>query len=146
MRSLDARTKCGCIFVKDNVIVSEGYNGPLRGIDDTKVPNLEYHDQSIYSKNFIHAEVNGIINAAKYGRQLDGCTAYITGMPCIDCYSKMYQSGISKIIIPNNANKPSVCSTKEYKEHLDYLMYLTNYQLKIFEVECNINITMKNSS
>jgi dCMP deaminase len=50
MRSIDARTKCGCVLVKDNQIVSEGFNGFIRGIDDGALPNYEGHKDPLLSK------------------------------------------------------------------------------------------------
>ena len=79
-RSIDPRTKHGCIIVdKRNRILSIGYNGPLRGALDDNVPlepPLKYDWME-------HSERNAIYNAKV---SLEGATAFITGYPCIDCF------------------------------------------------------------
>jgi len=45
-----------------------------------------------------HGEKNCIINAAKNGVSLDGCTFYITGFPCEECFAMLVQSGAKRIV------------------------------------------------
>ncbi len=142
LRSHDARTKCGCIFVRNNNIVSEGYNGVLRGINDKLLPNYEYNKDIVISKEkyFLHAEDNCIINAARKGSPTEGCIAYITGYPCCPCYQKLWQAGIAKIYVPKVHNKPVCMQNTAHKEQFELLKYLTQYQLEVEEVEINLDI------
>jgi len=95
IRSIDPRTKHGCIIVDDkHRIVSTGYNGPVRGIDDSKVP-LEPEEYKKYAY-MEHSERNAIFSA---GRSVENCTVYVTGIPCIDCARAMFQSGIKRIVM-----------------------------------------------
>lgn len=93
-RSLDPRTKHGCVFVKNSRILTTGYNSPPSGYDDSKVP-LTSPEKYPY---FIHSEINAIANAAKEGVSLEGATCYLTGLPCSECYRAMWAAGIKEII------------------------------------------------
>lgn len=89
-RSPDARTQCGCIFTKDNKILSVGYNGFPSKVDDKSLPN---YDENKY-QYMIHSEMNAIYNAAG---PLKGAKAYISGPPCSECIKAMWQCGITDI-------------------------------------------------
>ena len=143
MRSSDARTKCGCILVRDNSIVSEGFNGFIRGIDDNILPNYEGHTDPLLSKYTWmsnHSETNAIINAARLGRSTNGSTAYITTEPCVSCYQQLWQAGIVKIIIPDNDDKAFMCKTEQNLESLSLIQFLTDNRLPIIHRKCNIKI------
>lgn len=143
LRSMDARTKCGCVLVKNNCIVSEGYNSFIRDVPDDKMPNLSGHEDPVLSKYtwIKHSEQNAILNAARNGHSTLGSLAYITAAPCIDCAISLYQAGVEAIIIPKNPRYvPSGCLTDQYKEQMKFLEFLTDSRLPIIEVECTINI------
>lgn len=85
-------TKVGAVIVEEkNRAVSEGYNGPPRGVPD--VPT----DRATKLRRTIHAEVNAILFAR---RALDGCTLYVTHHPCGPCAAIIAQSGISRVVVP----------------------------------------------
>ena len=91
-RSPDPHTKHGCVIVdQKNRIISTGYNGPIRGVDPKVVP-LKRPDKY---KWMIHAEDNAILFAK---RELDDCTAYITGHPCSECFRRLVQSGKENLL------------------------------------------------
>jgi len=90
-RSSCNRLKVGCILVKDNRIISQGYNGFLSGHPHE---SIVVHDHEIST---IHAEQNAIIDCAKRGVSCDESTAYITHFPCIHCLKMLVQSGIKQI-------------------------------------------------
>jgi dCMP deaminase len=101
-RSVDSRTKHGCLIVNSsNEIVAEGYNGFVRNIDDRILPNYG----STKYDFMIHAEENAILNCARQGKSTLGCTIYLTGPPCIKCYQKLWQAGIKKIICGHKKSK-----------------------------------------
>lgn len=90
-RSACERLQVGCVLVKDNRIVSQGYNGFLPGCPhDSIVRNG--HEQAT-----VHAEQNAIADCAKRGAACQGTTAYITHYPCIICTRMLLASGISEI-------------------------------------------------
>ena len=97
MKSKDPSTKVGCVIVgKENNLLSIGYNGPPRGMDDRK-PQL-YHRPHKYLI-FEHGERNAIYNAGRNGTPLLGSTLYITWVPCSDCARGIIQTGVQKVII-----------------------------------------------
>ena len=90
-RSPCKKLKVGCILVKDNRIISQGYNGYLPGCK---------HEQVIRNGHeiaTIHAEQNAITDCAKRGVSSDGCKAYITHYPCFHCMKMLCGSGVVDI-------------------------------------------------
>ena len=90
-RSSCHRLHVGCILVKDNRIISQGYNGFLTNHPHESVV---INDHEIAT---IHAEQNAIIDCAKRGVVCEGSHAYITHFPCIHCLKMLVQAGIEKI-------------------------------------------------
>jgi len=94
-RSLDPRTKHGSVLIShDQKVLSLGYNGPLRGVDDTKVP-LEAPGKYF---SIIHAEENAILSFNGSDSDLLNSTIYVTGRPCYRCLRMIMQKGISQIV------------------------------------------------
>lgn len=94
-KSKDPNTKCGCVIVgPDKEIRSTGFNGFPR-----KVKELAERQKrpDKYSWNE-HAERNAVFNAARFGAALDGCAAYITHPPCVDCGRALIQAGIRRAV------------------------------------------------
>ena len=91
LRSPCTRLKVGCILVKENRIVSQGYNGFLSGHPHH---SIVVHDHEIST---IHAEQNAIIDCAKRGVSCKDCHVYITHFPCIHCLKMLVQVGAKKI-------------------------------------------------
>ena len=85
------RLHVGCILVKDNRIISQGYNGFLSGHPHKSVI-LNNHEIAT-----IHAEQNAIIDCAKRGVNCNNSIAYITHFPCLICLKMLIQAGIEKI-------------------------------------------------
>ena len=90
-RSPCDRLKVGCILVKDNRIISQGYNGFLPGCPHKSIVR-DNHEQAT-----VHAEQNAIADCAKRGVSCNGSTAYITHYPCIICTRMLLASGIKEI-------------------------------------------------
>jgi len=95
-RSPCDRLQVGCLLVKDNRIVSQGYNGFLPGCEHQSIVR-DGHEQAT-----VHAEQNAISDCAKRGVSCEGCTAYITHYPCIICCRILLAAGIKKIKYINN--------------------------------------------
>ena len=113
-RSPCERLQVGCVLVKDNRIVSQGYNGFLPGCPHKSVIR-DNHEQAT-----VHAEQNAIADCSKRGVSCQGATAYITHYPCIICTRLLLASGIQEIKY-----------IEEYK--VDELVYRFAYQ-------CGVNI------
>ena len=97
-RSKDPSTQVGaCIVDPNNKVVSIGYNGMPRGVDDDHIP--WGHGEGLDSKYLYvcHAEFNAILNT-RDGSALQGCRIYVTLFPCNECTKAIIQTGIKEII------------------------------------------------
>jgi dCMP deaminase len=90
-RSPCERLHVGCLLVKDNRIISQGYNGFLPGLDHISIVR-DGHEQAT-----VHAEQNAIADCARRGVSCEGCCAYITHYPCIICCRLLLAAGIKEI-------------------------------------------------
>jgi dCMP deaminase len=99
------RLHVGAIVVKDDRIISIGYNGMPAGWDN----NCEYvytHpqtkiDELVTRNEVLHAETNAIAKLAKSNESGMGATMFITHAPCLDCAKLIYQSGINSVLYRN---------------------------------------------
>lgn len=91
------RRKVGCVIVKDQQIVSFGYNGTPHGFDN----ECESHDDTcnctITKREVLHAESNALSKLAKSTMSSEGATLYTTTAPCFECSKLIIQSGINKV-------------------------------------------------
>ena len=108
------RLQVGAIVVKDDRIISIGYNGMPSGWDN----NCEYvadvhpsdsrYDYNHFNKELktkpevLHAETNAIAKLAKSAESGDGASIFITHAPCLDCAKLVYQSGINSVYYRNS--------------------------------------------
>lgn len=113
--SKDPSTKVGAVIVgPDGEIRSTGFNGFPRGIADTdeRLTNREEKLNLV-----VHAEMNAILNAARFGVKLKGCVMYMAatdqsgsvwgGPPCTRCTVEVIQSGITTIVSYPKKSAPS---------------------------------------
>tara|TARA_B100000768_G_C11280089_1_gene378058 strand:- start:2578 stop:2982 length:405 start_codon:yes stop_codon:yes gene_type:complete len=114
-RSPCERLQVGCILVKDNRIISQGYNGFLPGCEHLSIVR-DNHEQAT-----IHAEQNAIADCAKRGVQCKDSIAYITHYPCIICTRILLASGISKIKYINDYKNDKL---------VDYFCKQTNVEIE----------------
>ena len=118
------RHKVGAILVKDNMIISDGYNGTPSGFDNccetieclstwrhgcvkTSGPIEESmsfdrcveceHCKLTTKPEVLHAEANAITKVAKSTQSSEGSTLYVTMSPCIECAKLVIQAGIKKV-------------------------------------------------
>ena len=89
--SYASRRKVGCVIVKDEQLVSFGYNGTPHGFDNC----CEVND--ITKREVLHAESNAITKLAKSTMTSVDAELYTTTMPCFDCAKLIIQAGISKV-------------------------------------------------
>ena len=87
-RSPCHRLQVGCLLVRDNRIISQGYNGFLPETPHESIVENN-HEQAT-----VHAEQNAIADCAKRGVSCDEATAYVTHYPCIICSRLLLASGI----------------------------------------------------
>ena len=94
-RSVCERLRVGCVIVSSgeqkNRVIAAGYNGFLPGTPH-KSRVRDGHEQAT-----VHAEQNAIADAARRGSSVDGCIAYVTHYPCINCVKVLAAAGIRTI-------------------------------------------------
>lgn len=91
-RSPCTRLHVGSIIVKENRIISMGYNGFISGSPHISIIR-DNHEQAI-----IHSEINAITDCAKRGVNLNDSKIYISHYPCINCFRTIGSCGIKEII------------------------------------------------
>jgi dCMP deaminase len=94
------RLHVGAIIVKDNRVISIGYNGMPSGWDN----NCEYtqEDGTLKSKaEVLHAETNAIAKLARSTESGLDADLFVTHSPCLDCAKLIYQSGIKRVFYAN---------------------------------------------
>lgn len=87
------RRKVGAIIVKDQMIISDGYNGTPAGFE-----NICEDDNGITKPYVLHAEANAITKVARSNNSSDGATLYITASPCLECSKLIIQAGIKRVV------------------------------------------------
>jgi len=97
-RSPCARLHVGSVIVRDNRMISMGYNGFIAGC-----PHVS-HIRDGHEQATIHSEINAICDCAKRGVTLNGAKIYITHYPCLNCFKTICSSGIVEIIYLEDYN------------------------------------------
>lgn len=121
------RSKVGALLVKDDQIISDGYNGTPKGFDNCCEDEIkcdvdweEYsssldggasicktydkdcnncpHHYLVTKKEVLHAEANAITKVAKSNYSSEGSTLYVTLSPCYECSKLIIQSGIKRVV------------------------------------------------
>ena len=112
------RRKVGCLIVKNNSIISDGYNGTPSGFpnvceyavgyggeeyrktdDREELIRLQNEGWQLVSYPIVlHAESNALTKLAKSNNSCEGATIYITDEPCIDCAKLIVQAGIKRVV------------------------------------------------
>ena len=87
------RKQVGSLIVKDNAIISDGYNGTPSGY----LNNCE-DEEGDTQWYVLHAEANAILKVAKSTQSSEGATLYITLSPCKECSKLIIQSGIKRVV------------------------------------------------
>lgn len=94
------RLHVGAIIVKDDRIISIGYNGMPAGWDNNCEDIVQHSDDTTSLKTkpeVLHAETNAIAKLAKSTESGRDATMFITHAPCLDCAKLIYQSGINAV-------------------------------------------------
>lgn len=104
LRSTCDRLAVGATIIRDNRIIAGGYNGSVSG-------GVHCVDEGCYvidghCVRTIHAEMNAILQCAKFGVATEGAEIYVTHFPCLQCCKAIIQSGIKKVYY-----------AKEYRNH-----------------------------
>lgn len=87
------RRQVGALVVKNNMIISDGYNGTPSGFE-----NVCEDDNGVTKPYVLHAEANAITKLARSSNNSEGSTIYITASPCIECAKLIIQAGIKRVV------------------------------------------------
>lgn len=87
------RRQVGALLVKDQMIISDGFNGTPAGFENV------CEDASGVTKPYVlHAEANAITKVARSNNSSDGSTLYVTASPCMECAKLIIQAGIKRVV------------------------------------------------
>lgn len=115
MRGTCKRLSVGAILVRDERIIAGGYNGSVSG-------DVHCIDEGCYMVDghclrTIHAEMNAILQCAKFGIPTANAEIYVTDFPCLQCTKMLLQAGIKKIYyLRNYHNDPYALSLLKKKK------------------------------
>ena len=113
------KRQVGCLIVKDNSIISDGYNGTPSGFENVcedvtcmndsdcerkllfhKLPECDgcKHAKLVTKPYVLHAEANAISKLARSSNSSVGATLYVTDEPCLECSKMIIQAGIRRVV------------------------------------------------
>ncbi len=115
--------KVGAVIVKENRIISTGYNGTPEGMINCEEGGCaRCHDKESYSASVgydvcicVHAEQNALITSARFGNSIEGSIVYSTLQPCFDCTKAMLQAKVQKIFYLHAWEHPIEMLQDQYK-------------------------------
>ncbi|MBR6016994.1 MAG: dCMP deaminase family protein [Paludibacteraceae bacterium] len=87
------RRKVGALLVKDQMIISDGYNGTPSGFE-----NVCEDENNVSYPYVLHAEANAISKVARSNNSSDCATLYVTASPCLECSKLIIQAGIKRVV------------------------------------------------
>ena len=87
------RRKVGALLVKDQMIISDGYNGTPSGFE-----NICEDENNVSKPYVLHAEANALTKVARSNNSSNGATLYVTASPCLECSKLIIQSGIKRVV------------------------------------------------
>lgn len=87
------RRQVGALMVKDQMIISDGFNGTPSGFE-----NHCEDDNNVSLPYVLHAEANAITKVARSHNSSDGATLYVTTSPCMECSKLIIQAGIRRVV------------------------------------------------
>lgn len=87
------RRKVGAILVKNQMIISDGFNGTPSGFE-----NICEDNNNTSLPYVLHAEANAISKIARSNNSSEGATLYVTASPCIECAKLIIQAGIKRVV------------------------------------------------
>lgn len=116
-RSHDAETQVGAVLINNDsgAIIATGYNGFVRGADDSTLPNTRPEKYPY----MMHAEQNIIAHCARHGISMENCMLVSTLSPCINCMRLLYQCGITSVI------------TKEMYKDFEKISFMKDINIKV---------------
>lgn len=111
------RRQVGALIVKDQMIISDGYNGTPSGFE-----NVCEDENNVTLPYVLHAEANAITKVAASSNSSKGATIYVTSAPCIECAKLIIQSGIVRVVYSEKYRTEEGCDLlKKANIQVDYI-------------------------
>ncbi|WP_251968687.1 dCMP deaminase family protein [Parabacteroides sp. AD58] len=111
------RRQVGALIVKDQMIISDGYNGTPSGFE-----NVCEDENNVTLPYVLHAEANAITKVAASSNSSKGATIYVTSAPCIECSKLIIQSGIVRVVYSEKYRTEEGCDLlKKANIQVDYI-------------------------
>ncbi len=136
LRSTCTRLMVGATVVRDKRIIAGGYNGSVSGGDHCVDKGCYVVDN--HCIRTIHAEINALLQCAKFGVPTEGAEIYVTHFPCVHCSKALIQAGIKKVYYDTDyKNHPYALELFEQagieveQVELDEVVLDRNYQEKL---------------
>ncbi|MDM5234545.1 ComE operon protein 2 [Lysinibacillus pakistanensis] len=95
LRSTCTRLAVGATVVRDKRIIAGGYNGSITGDEHCIEKGCYVVDN--HCVRTVHAEMNALLQCAKYGTPTKGADLYVTHFPCLPCTKSIIQAGIERV-------------------------------------------------
>lgn len=126
LRSEDPDIKHGAVIVNQyNHIIGTGYNGPIKGADNSVIP-FSVRDEK--RKWMIHAEENAMLNVTQSSSERGlTCRLYVTGQPCNNCLQRMINFGIKTVIMADRMG--SITENAETASMRDHLVRMSGLEV-----------------
>jgi dCMP deaminase len=134
-KSKDPSSKIGSVIVKDNRVISTGYNGFPIGVSDS---HDRYLNRELKYKYVVHAEHNSILTAARFGISTLGSTLYTNGLPCNNCMKSIIQSGIHEVVIHSLWPEMKHSDWEDLSKISNTMMQESGIKLRIFNDKLNL--------
>lgn len=131
LRSTCERLSVGATIVRDKRIIAGGYNGSIAGDEhciDTGCYVVENH-----CIRTVHAEINALLQCAKFGVPTSNAEIYVTHFPCLSCTKAIIQAGIKKVYY-----------AIDYKNHPYAIELLKKASVEVQKVEGGTVVFTKN--
>lgn len=132
--SHDAQTQCGAIIVNNKRVVSTGFNGFPRDIDDSDLPNVR-PDKYPWMD---HAETNAIANALF--KIPENSIIYVTGRPCFQCIKAIWRHQIKTVY---HGSQDIAMIRESDEEYHNYNMFVKKTGMNVVEIKQDFNILSK---
>eukprot|EP00922_Rhytidocystis_sp_ex-Travisia-forbesii_P020757 GHVS01030508.1.p1 GENE.GHVS01030508.1~~GHVS01030508.1.p1 ORF type:complete len:356 (-),score=34.42 GHVS01030508.1:201-1244(-) len=145
-RFMCRRTNClkrrvGALLVKNNRIISTGYNGTASGAPNCYDGGCERcANPSVYSQavgldlcECLHAEVNAVLEAGR--ERCMGTTLYVTAMPCVGCAKQIAQGGVKKVVFEQEYNTEGKALEILRKSKVDVVRHISTPQRKYISAD-----------
>ena len=87
------RRRVGALIVRDQMIISDGFNGTPAGFE-----NVCEDEDGVTKPYVLHAEANAITKVARSNNSSEGATLYVTASPCLECSKLIIQAGIRRVV------------------------------------------------